>query len=115
LPEACDHVVSVHLSDRPLSGTAREHLGETHLAAIRFEKNGAPTKQITLYYPGVVRSPRHAPSGLMQAVHRARELAQIDRSLFVLSAAEVDRLHSVWAPAAVSARQGASAVATDTR
>jgi hypothetical protein len=128
-PWPTDAVLSVELSDRPIPGGASARAGETSLAAIRFANDGSPTNQIELFYPGVMRlatmlgvrdrlaprmagralaheighfllrSPRHASDGLMVAVHRAAELANTDRALFVLSTADVARLRSLWLPA----------------
>ena len=47
----------------------------------------------------VLRSPRHAPGGLMQPVQFADVLVSPERRAFVLSATEAARLHSVSAQA----------------
>jgi hypothetical protein len=121
-----DAVLSVELSNRPIPGAASVKAWETNLGAIRFTKDGSPTNQIQLFYPGVMRlatmlgvrdrlasrmagrvlaheighyllrSPRHATGGLMVAVHRATELASTDRRLFALATADVDRLRGLW-------------------
>jgi hypothetical protein len=128
-PWPVDAVLSVELSNRPISGAAGVKAWQTNLGAIRFARDGSPTDQIELFYPGVMRfatmlgardrlapriagrvlaheighyllrSPRHATDGLMVAVHRATELASTDRRQFVLATADVGRLRGLWAPA----------------
>lgn len=121
-----DVVLSVNLSDRPISGAATVAMWETHLAAIRFTREGLPSTRIDMYYAGAVRlaamlgprdrfmgriagralaheighyllrTPRHAPEGLMLGVHRALELAGVDRTAFALSDGDLNRFRAVW-------------------
>jgi len=121
-----DAVLWVDFSDRPISAAADDYAWEMRLAGIRFSRQGTPSNHIVVYYAGAVRlaimlgrrdqlerriagralaheighyllrTPGHAQEGLMLGIHRAADLANVDRSGFMLSAGDLNRLRALW-------------------